>query len=134
MKYLFVAFFTLILLACNQSEDSTNTQASAEGDQSVLETQENDIIRDGEEHFASLRQLTFGGDNAEAYWSFDDSKLVFQSKSQKFGSECDQIFVMDVAGEKSEDFMHHLNKYRIGKNNLFLFPSRRHYYTLCIHP
>ena len=27
------------------------------------------MIRDGETHFAHLWQLTFGGENAEAYWS-----------------------------------------------------------------
>lgn len=32
-----------------------------------------------EKHLANLRQLTFGGDNAEAYWSFDNHKLTFQA-------------------------------------------------------
>jgi uncharacterized BrkB/YihY/UPF0761 family membrane protein len=30
-------------------------------------------------YLKNIKQLTFGGNNAEAYWSFDDSKLVFQS-------------------------------------------------------
>jgi len=37
------------------------------------------LIRDGETHFAHLWQLTFGGENAEAYWSDDGRKLIFQS-------------------------------------------------------
>lgn len=49
-----------------------------------------------EPHLSNLRQLTYGGDNAEAYFSFDDSKLVFQSNNPAWGLECDQIFWMDI--------------------------------------
>jgi Tol biopolymer transport system component len=52
------------------------------------------LIRDGETHFAHLYQLTFGGENAEAYWSSDGSKLIFQSTRD--GYPCDQEFVMDL--------------------------------------
>ncbi|MEE9350425.1 MAG: hypothetical protein V3U80_10295 [Flavobacteriaceae bacterium] len=48
-----------------------------------------------EVHFKNVRQLTFGGDNAEAYWSFDDKQLVFQA-SNHWDLKCDQIFVMDA--------------------------------------
>lgn len=54
------------------------------------------LILPGEKHFASLRQLTYGGDNAEAYFSFDGSKLVFQSNNKAWGLECDQIFAFDI--------------------------------------
>ncbi len=50
----------------------------------------------GEAHFSSLKQLTFGGENAEAYLSNDETKLVFQSKRD--GMECDQIFTMGIDG------------------------------------
>ena len=43
------------------------------------------LIYPGENHFASLRQLTFGGDNAEAYFSFDSKKLSFQSNPAQPG-------------------------------------------------
>ncbi|HEY0743875.1 MAG TPA: hypothetical protein VGD40_20560 [Chryseosolibacter sp.] len=46
-----------------------------------------------EKHLANLKQLTFGGDNAEAYWSFDSKKLVFQSNNPAWGLQCDQIFL-----------------------------------------
>jgi len=49
-----------------------------------------------EVHLKNLRQLTFGGDNAEAYWSFDDSKIVFQSTNKLWGVECDQIYYFDL--------------------------------------
>jgi Tol biopolymer transport system component len=50
-----------------------------------------------EKHFKNMRQLTFGGDNAEAYWSFDDRKLIFQATNQAWDAECDQIFITEVA-------------------------------------
>lgn len=55
-----------------------------------------------EKHFNNLQQLTFGGDNAEAYFSFDNKWLVFQRTSAKDGIPCDQIFVGKVPapGEK----------------------------------
>ena len=56
-----------------------------------------DSLRDPKEkHLRNIRQLTFGGTNAEAYFSFDDKKLIFQSTRPPF--ECDQIFVMNSDG------------------------------------
>jgi Tol biopolymer transport system component len=54
------------------------------------------LIHEHEIHFADLRQITFGGENAEAYWSPDGSKLVFQSTRP--GVACDQIFTVAVPG------------------------------------
>ena len=51
---------------------------------------------DQEKHLKNVQQLTFGGDNAEAYWSFDDQKLVFQANYDEWGTQCDQIFLMDA--------------------------------------
>src|SRR5688500_5838295 len=50
----------------------------------------------GETHLANIRQLTFGGENAEAYWSADGTRLIFQSTRD--GRSCDQQFVMDADG------------------------------------
>ena len=49
-----------------------------------------------EKHFKNMRQLTFGGDNAEAYWSYDDTKLVLQIKNPAWEIPCDQIFYFEV--------------------------------------
>jgi TolB protein len=49
-----------------------------------------------EKHFRNVRQLTFGGDNAEAYWSFDDKKVVFQATNRMWGVQCDQIYYFDL--------------------------------------
>lgn len=51
-----------------------------------------------EKHLANIRQLTFEGENAEAYWSFNETKLVFQARSPKPGM-CDQIYIMDRDGK-----------------------------------
>jgi Tol biopolymer transport system component len=51
------------------------------------------LARPGEVRFSELRQLTSGGENAEAYWSFDGRHLIFQAHS---GEGCDQIYVLDA--------------------------------------
>ena len=56
-----------------------------------------------EAHFKNIQQLTFGGDNAEAYWSYDGKMIVFQRTATKEGLACDQIFVGRVP-EKGEAF------------------------------
>jgi Tol biopolymer transport system component len=57
------------------------------------------LIVPGERHFTSLRQLTFGGQNAEGYFSFDESRLIFQSTRDLF--QCDQIYTMDLQTGKT---------------------------------
>ena len=49
-----------------------------------------------EKHLRNIRQLTFGGENAEAYFSGDGKKLIFQSTRQ--GHDCDQIYEMNIDG------------------------------------
>jgi TolB protein len=51
---------------------------------------------EGEKRLKNIKQLTFGGENAEAYFSFDGKKLIFQSKRDQL--KCDQIFTMNVDG------------------------------------
>ncbi|HZH02645.1 MAG TPA: M20/M25/M40 family metallo-hydrolase, partial [Myxococcaceae bacterium] len=53
-----------------------------------------------EPRLAALRQLTFGGENAEAYWSSGGEELIFQSR--RGGAECDRIYRMDAEGGKVE--------------------------------
>lgn len=50
---------------------------------------------DREVHLADVQQMTFGGENAEAYWSPDGKELVFQSTRPPLA--CDQIFTMPVS-------------------------------------
>jgi len=49
-----------------------------------------------ETHLRNLRQLTFGGTNAEAYFSADGRQLIFQATPP--GGQCDQIYTMNTDG------------------------------------
>lgn len=76
------------------SHDHTHSHADghSHGEAKVLEEMTH---YPEEKHLKNVRQLTFGGDNAEAYWSFDDKHLVFQAKNEKWGVQCDQIYYLD---------------------------------------
>lgn len=82
-------FFLLILLAAFSPDTSFQR---TEG--SPLDS----IQYSREKHFKNVRQLTFGGDNAEAYWSFDSKKITFQSNNKQWGLSCDQIFYTPIDG------------------------------------
>ena len=47
-----------------------------------------------EVHLANIRQLTFGGENAEGYFSFDERRLIFQATHAP--RHCDQEYVMNL--------------------------------------
>ncbi len=51
----------------------------------------------GERHLSNIRQLTFGGNNAEAYWSRNGRKLIFQ-RQETVDSGCDQQYLMNADG------------------------------------
>jgi Tol biopolymer transport system component len=66
--------------------------SSGAGDSSVVPRTHRP--EEGESHFSTLRMLTDGGENAEAYFSFGGDRLVFQATRGPY--ECDQIFTMGV--------------------------------------
>ena len=53
-----------------------------------------------EVHLTNIKQLTFSGQNAEAYFAFDGSKLIFQSTPREGG--CDQIYTMNLDGSERQ--------------------------------
>ena len=53
-----------------------------------------------EKHLRNIRQLTFGGTNAEAYFSFDGKRLIFQSTRSPY--DCDQMFTMNIDGSEQK--------------------------------
>jgi len=59
-------------------------------------TQTPDLATPQEKHLRNVRQLTFGGQNAEAYFSADGKKLIFQSTHGDV--QCDQMFTMHIDG------------------------------------
>lgn len=62
------------------------------------------ILYASETHFKNIQQLTFGGDNAEAYFSADGKHIVFQRTNPKDGILCDQIFIGKVPEKLGEKF------------------------------
>src|SRR2546421_3061873 len=63
---------------------------------STVGAQTGNLTVAGEKHLKNMKQLTFGGENAEAYFSFDGKQLIFQSKRD--GRQCDQIYRMNIDG------------------------------------
>lgn len=93
-----ILLFTGILLAslaCNQAVRKAASGNSAGSDAKTGVTQTSVVHYKQEKHLKNIRQLTFGGDNAEAYWSFDDHYLVFQATNPKWNQGCDQIYMLD---------------------------------------
>lgn len=90
-KFKFSGLVCLLLLLAAFSSKNKNLSSSSSP---LL-----DSLRYPQEvHFKNVRQLTFGADNAEAYWSFDSKMVSFQSNNKKWGLSCDQIFYMPVDG------------------------------------
>jgi Tol biopolymer transport system component len=86
----------MLVLALWSCGDQTGQNAE---DATMTTEATGDSLRyDDEIHLKNIRQLTFGGDNAEAYFSFDNSKLVFQATNPAWGAECDQIYYMSTGG------------------------------------
>lgn len=52
------------------------------------------LLPEEQKHLTNARQVTFGGQNAEAYFSADDKQLIFQHQGE--GVPCDQIYTMPV--------------------------------------
>jgi TolB protein len=55
-----------------------------------------DLATPQEKHLRNVHQLTFGGQNAEAYFSADGKQIIFQSSHGDV--KCDQIFIMNADG------------------------------------
>src|SRR5215475_9871549 len=66
------------------------------GSSNLARTQIPDLALQQEKHLRNVKQLTFGGENAEAYFSADGKKLIFQSTRN--GHQCDQIYTMNIDG------------------------------------
>lgn len=86
LPILFLSVLCIYLFTGTGTKEFTQTAKSSE----------DTIHFEGEKHFKNIKQLTFGGENAEAYFSFDGNKLSFQTTRE--GSECDQIYKMLTDG------------------------------------
>jgi dipeptidyl aminopeptidase/acylaminoacyl peptidase len=92
MKYIGFHLVVLIILFASCQSNVKDQKQAKESDISLI----SDSLRyPGEKHLNNIKQLTFGGDNAEAYWNFGNNQLVFQANNPAWDIECDQIFVMN---------------------------------------
>ncbi len=82
----------LCLAACNPRTEITTPDGVALLSLRIHAPEEN------ESHLKNLWQLTLSGENAEAYFSFDGTRLVYQSTHGDL--ECDQIFIMNIDGSE----------------------------------
>ena len=82
IKQIFVILSVLLLIVgCGKKVEQTKAEVTT---------------FDGESHFGPIKQLTFGGQNAEAYFSYNADQLIFQSMMGDM--ECDQIYTMNSDG------------------------------------
>jgi TolB protein len=85
----------IIALIGNTLAGCTPGSQSADGSESPATSREVAAVT-GERHFRKLTQITFGGENAEAYFSHDGKWLTLQSTRD--GRACDQQYVMRIDG------------------------------------
>jgi TolB protein len=91
MKYLSVLFLLFLLIVPLESVKHIATISTAA---TAMTSPGDELALSAEKHLRNVRQLTFGGENAEAYFSGDGRELIFQSKREPL--ECDQIFTMNA--------------------------------------
>lgn len=88
-------FFLSDARAPSAARDSNAANDQTPARSAPSDASQSDLVR-LERHLRNVRQLTFGGENAEAYFSADGQRLIFQSKRD--GRACDQIYTMRVDG------------------------------------
>jgi len=89
----------IILSACQGPTTPTEHDHDHKSDSTQTKDSTATLLYEGEGHLANIRQLTDGGDNAEAYFSFDGKMAVFQSNFKDWDVNCDQIFYFDIEGD-----------------------------------
>ena len=95
----------------------------------VTSSQDSMLIGDlpKERHLRNVRQLTFGGQNAEAYWNTEGTKIVYQSRQPEYPDE--QIFVMNADGSNKKMISTGLGRCTCG----YFAPDQRHIYFSSTH-
>jgi Tol biopolymer transport system component len=88
----FLAVWVALLAGCSPSVEQEPELPSPSDALWQAATPADSLIREGEEHFSGLRQVTFGGENAEAYWSPNGTALIMQC-TRPPDYQCDQILL-----------------------------------------
>lgn len=90
--FLFLTVFILTLLSFNSKNFYLQD--------SNYELKKDSLELPLEKHLKNIKQLTFGGENAECYFSFDGTKFSFQSTRGDL--KCDQIYTMNTDGSEQK--------------------------------
>ena len=115
------ALACLLLIGVFGTELGGQKKSGLSGAGPVVQGTPDDPLRDSREtHLRHVKQLTFGGQNAEAYFSYDGQRLVFQSTRDTYN--CDQIFIMNADGSDQ-----HLVSTGQGKTTCsYFYPDGKH--------
>ena len=102
---------------------------------SLLKAQEQKpLAYPDEKHFKNMRQLTTGGDNAEAYFGFDNEHITFQRRNPNEGVNCDQIFFGSLP--KTDEDKFNYTRVSTGKGRTtcaYLMPDHKHFLYASTH-
>ncbi|MEZ4853338.1 M20/M25/M40 family metallo-hydrolase [Flavobacterium sp.] len=80
-----------------------------------------------EKNLKNIKQLTFGGDNAEAYFSPNGKSLTLQITNPQFGIQCDQIYMLDLQKENHSPEDLQLISTGLGRTTCsFFMPDGKH--------
>ncbi|MBK7871499.1 MAG: PD40 domain-containing protein [Saprospiraceae bacterium] len=94
MRISLIFIAVIIALSCNTTQKVKDTSTYDATLDTLKYAQEGNL--------RNVKQLTFGGDNAEAYFSFNGKYLTLQATSDKWGTSCDQIFYLPISGYTDE--------------------------------
>ena len=112
---------TLVVVAAFGIEQGGQQKSGLSGAGPMVHGVPGDPLRDPREiHLRHVKQLTFGGQNAEAYFSYDGKRLTFQTTRPPYS--CDQIFIMNADGSDQ-----HLVSTGRGKTTCsYFYPDGKH--------
>lgn len=131
MKFIIIISGLLCFLSCKNDKTTQNIKGTSNTISN--EVKKDSLIFSEEKHFKSIKQITFGGDNAEAYWSFDDKQLVFQSNNKEWGLNCDQMFLMN-SGDVFKEFKPKMISTGKGRTTCAYFlPDNNHFVYASTH-
>lgn len=80
MREILILLMILLAVGCSRRQDDAKQETPA----------------DGRVYLEKVTQLTSDGDNGEAYFSWDGTRLIYQSNREGYG--CDKIWTMKIDG------------------------------------
>jgi Tol biopolymer transport system component len=119
MIKIFISLISFVFLVfCSQQKNDLHKQEIYNADT---------LQYPDEHHFKNMRQLTFGGDNAEAYFSFDGKYVIFQRKDETKQIMCDQIWMGKIPAKAGEPFTPKLVSTGTGRTTCsYFYPDGKH--------